>query len=529
MSNVSKNIIFTRGIEMALSMREKIGQRIIVGFRGTQVTGELEELIREYKVGNIILFKRNVENKAQVQKLCSDIQKLMVKYNGRKGFITIDQEGGMVVRLSEDCVNVPGAMSIGATGNTDFAYEAGRQTGKQLKNLGINFNLSPVLDVNSNKDNPVIGVRSYGDNPQTVSKFGISMIQGLKDEGIMASAKHFPGHGDTNVDSHFGLPTINKTLEELSQTDLLPFANAIESGVDAIMTAHILYPNIIEEKVPATMSEEMIEGILRGNLHFKGLVTSDCMEMQAIQKHYGTVQGVIKAFKAGVDLVFISHTMDLVRETIEELERVYESGAIPLQNLDESFNRIISYKESYLDVNVTGLDEMPNQEFVFKSLRHSLTGVNTGSAVMPPVDRDSLFIGCLPYRENDAFNLNIGQPNFPEYMGEKFECGYKIIDKDPNLQEVGEIVKSLGDHSSIVVGTYNGHMNKGQLLLVEKLLELKKPLMVIALRNPYDLQGLPSKVFGLAAYDYTWDNLKVIGDYLESPFELTGCLPVTID
>lgn len=303
-----------------MSLREKIGQMFVTGFPSTEITPELKEVIEHYKVGNIILFSHNIDNKYQLGELVTELQQWYTTHTGIPGFITIDQEGGRVTRMPKDATNVAGAMAIASSGRPENAYAAGRMTARELKALGINFNLAPVMDVNNNALNPVINVRSYGDSVATVSQYGIQMMKGLLDGGVMSSLKHFPGHGDTNVDSHIGLPTIEKTLEELEQLELLPFKAAIEQGAQAIMSAHILFPKIEKSGVPGTMSHTIITEILKGKLGYKGLVVSDCLEMDAIKRYYGTAKGALGAVKAGIDLVFISHTPETVKEAIHLIE-----------------------------------------------------------------------------------------------------------------------------------------------------------------------------------------------------------------
>ena len=188
-----------------MDLREQIGQRLVTGFPGTELTEDFRRMVREYKISNVILFRENITDCAQLKQLCGEIQALVRRETGHGAFITADQEGGLVTRLPGDAVNVPGAMAIAATGDPENAYRAGLLTGRELRALGVNFDLAPSVDVNSNPENPVIGARSYGDTPQEVSRYANRMIRGLLDGGVLCSAKHFPGHGDTDTDSHLAL------------------------------------------------------------------------------------------------------------------------------------------------------------------------------------------------------------------------------------------------------------------------------------------------------------------------------------
>ena len=191
-----------------MTLREMIGQKLVVGFPGTELDGEFIRLVEEYKVGNIILFRHNIESEEQLAALCAELRRRICAATGAEPFITIDQEGGVVTRLPDDTTNPPGAMAIAAAGGEENAYEMGYLTGCRLRALGVDFDLAPVMDVNSNPDNPVIGVRSYGDDPAAVARYATAMMKGLTEGGVYASLKHFPGHGDTAVDSHIGLPCI---------------------------------------------------------------------------------------------------------------------------------------------------------------------------------------------------------------------------------------------------------------------------------------------------------------------------------
>lgn len=515
--------------------RKLVGQRMVVGFYGTEVNDDIKDLISNYKVGNIILFKHNVKNNTQLKALCSELHDLVKQHTGHEAFITIDQEGGMVTRLGEDALNIPGAMALAATKDEKNAYEAGRLTGLQLRALGINFNISPTVDVNSNKHNPVIGVRSYGDKALEVARYAQAMTKGLLDGHVYACGKHFPGHGDTNVDSHVGLPMINKDLDELEECELIPFRKVIEAGIPAIMTTHILFPKIEAENKPATMSHKIITGILRERLKFSGLIVSDCMEMSAIKEFYGTVNGSIEAIKAGVDLVFISHTASVAREVSDALVKELEEGGLSLSHMSETVDRILAYKNNlskddklFLGNQVNNIMEeiSKGKEVVLDLTRRSITALNMPSDGIMLGD-SPLFIGTPPFRASNVSNEEEGL-NFANYLS--MQLGGSGISIDPNLEEseMEIIVKEAMDKSALVVGTYNGHLYKGQLELVHKLSKVHNNVVVIALRNPYDLGELPEHCIKIAAYEYTTKSLKVISELLENKFHPSGVLPVEL-
>lgn len=513
---------------MNLSAKEKVGQRIVVGFPGTEIDSELEELIFQYKIGNFILFKHNIVSASQVKDLCNKLQHLALESTGYPAFITIDQEGGMVTRLEEDCVNIPGAMAIAATNNVMNAYQAGKITGEQLKELGVNFNLAPDVDINSNMDNPVIGVRSYGDDPNKVAEYSVAMVKGLLDGGVLASAKHFPGHGDTNVDSHLGLPQVNKTLSQLQECELVSFQAVIDAGIPAITTSHIIFPELEPEHIPATMSRNIITGLLKDKMGFQGLVISDCMEMSAIQKYYGTVEGVKSAVKAGVDLIFLSHTRNYPREAATVLTAALEAGEFSMEEMNASVEKILKFKEKYINLNDIKLDfdVEKGKAFARQLRKDSITPIQMPTGILPKVDSNSLFLGSIPFRATNISNVDDNTFHFAAYMAKQFNGRGILTSPNPEEKEIETVLEQAESASSIVIGTYNGHLNKGQLNLVNEAAKRNQNVIVFALRNPYDLRKLPKNVYGIAVYEYTVNSLDVLTELLKQPFDLKGRLPI---
>ena len=244
-----------------LTINQKLGRLMWVGFDGYELTQELKDLIKEYKIGNIILFTRNIKDIKQLYELNKEIHKYIIENTGIMPFISIDQEGGMVTRIMDGATFCPGNMTL-ATGSVTDAKKIGIIMGEELRSLGINYNLAPDMDVNNNPNNPVIGVRSYSDDPDVVSKFGENFIEGIQSTGVIATAKHFPGHGDTNTDSHKALGSINHPLSRLEEVELVPFKK-VAKKVWSIMTGHILFPALEPDGVPATLSHKIVTGILR--------------------------------------------------------------------------------------------------------------------------------------------------------------------------------------------------------------------------------------------------------------------------
>jgi beta-N-acetylhexosaminidase len=514
-----------------MSLREKIGQMFVTGFPSKELSADMKEIIEQYKVGNMILFSHNIENKYQLGGLVTELQQWFMTHTSVPGFITIDQEGGRVTRMPKDATNVAGAMAIASSGRPENAYAAGRMTARELKALGINFNLAPVMDVNNNELNPVINVRSYGDSAQKVTEYGIPMMKGLLDGGVMSTLKHFPGHGDTNTDSHIGLPVIEKTLEELEGLELLPFKAAIEQGAQAIMSAHILFPQIEKSGVPATMSHTIITGLLKEKLGYKGLVVSDCMEMDAIKRYYGTAKGALAAVKAGIDLVFISHTPGTVKEAIHLIEEAVAVGDLDEAVIDAAVTKILAYKARYaviedLDYEIVGCDVHRRANAWMRT--ETICRVQGEIEPIQLGDEQVLFMGSYSYR-SDLASSSVNQDiSFPQYMGQHFQAAYEVIDIDPSEEQLDAALRKAQGCKHVVFGLFNARENKGQLALVRKLLAAGCKVTAIALGRPYDLALIGGECCGIAAFEYTLDAFQSLIPILSGEIEPTANITIRL-
>ena len=509
---------------MELTVKQMLGQKLVFGFHGTSLPEEFISLIREYKIGNVILFRRNVESGVQLRRLCAQIQSVVKEATGYPAFIVIDQEGGIVSRLPGDGVTVPGAMAIAATGDPGNARIAAEVTVWQLQALGVNFNMAPVLDVNTNAANPVIGVRSFGDDPGLVASFGEAAVRAYENTRVFCCGKHFPGHGDTAVDSHLGLPRVEKTVEELEQGELIPFRRCIAAGIPAIMSSHILFPNIEKENIPGTMSRTVITGLLKEKLGFKGLVFSDCLEMDAIRKFYGTANGTVAAIKAGIDLAEISATMELMWEAAEAVNRAADRGEFDMDEIRQSVKKILSFKEK-LAIEPTDTWGMQDD---FAAVQRIMDQAITCCAGMPPIlNEKTLFCGCGNYRAALVGNPDDTGVTFPDYMAAAFGGESALTERDPDGAEIGRVAERAARFDRIVLGTCNAHLNRGQLALAKALAATGKELTVVALRNPYDIPLLPDCACKIAAYDYSAACFAALEKVFRGG-KATGILPVKL-
>ena len=325
-------------------LREQLGQLFMLGFMGTSVTPELASFITTYKPGGVILFKRNLESVAQIVRLTNDLQRLSPH---SPLLISIDQEGGRVSRLPAGFTIFPPCASLGDCGSRDLAYSAAAVTAAELRAVGINMNMAPVLDVHTNQANPIIGDRAFGSDPALVGDFGEATFRGLQDNRVVACGKHFPGHGDTSADSHKELPLATVSRERLEAVELPPFRHAFQRGLASLMTAHVLYP-ALDDRYPATLSPTILTGLLREQMGFDGLVLTDDMEMQAILDHHGIGDASVRAFQAGADVILICKEQHRQVEALEAFAEAVQNGTIPQARVDASLRRVASVKARFL-------------------------------------------------------------------------------------------------------------------------------------------------------------------------------------
>ena len=367
---------------------------------------------------------------------------------------------------------------------------------------------APCADVNNNPYNPVINSRSYSDDPKMVSEYVISSFKGFQDSLIIPTAKHFPGHGDTDLDSHLALPCVDKPLEELEKVDLIPFQAAVDAGVTAVMTAHILFPQIEPDNIPATMSRRIMQGILREKLGFRGIIVSDCMEM------------------AGVDLVEITHHPQWCADAAIRLLEAAQAGELDMAEMDESVERILAAKARWIEGRELGeFDFAAAAEESRLLMEQTITEVQRPAV---PVELNHpLCIGCAPYRVSLVGNVDTREGNpFGDQMSRELGGICADMFRDPTAEEITVLVDRAKKCGSAVVGTFNALANPGQLELIRALVENGIPTVAVALRGPYDLRNLPQAVWTIAAYEYSPESIQATAKVLRGELIPTGKLPV---
>lgn len=337
----------------AMTVEEKVGQLLIGGFEGTEIGDQATRLVQEYQVGGLILYGRNIAGAGQLVTLTNGLKAL--NGDGIPLFLSIDQEGGGVDRMPPEVRRTPGAYCVGQTGSVPAAQSYGDVLAAECAAFGLNLDFAPVLDVWSNPGNTVIGQRAFSADARTVAGLGPAAARRMMDQGIIPAVKHFPGHGDTAVDSHVGLPVVDKSLEELEKTELIPFRAAIQSAgtdgqVPAVMVAHILLTQLDPER-PASLSPAVVTGLLRDELGFAGAVLTDDLTMGAVTQSYGLGEAAVLAVEAGCDILLVCHGQDSVPAVRTALLEAVASGRITAERLDESVYRILRLKTEYALTN----------------------------------------------------------------------------------------------------------------------------------------------------------------------------------
>jgi beta-N-acetylhexosaminidase len=317
---------------------------MMVGLPGPTIDRATRAFLKGHAIGGVVLFRRNVADVRTLQALTAEVHAISPD---RPILVGIDQEGGRVSRLDEPFTQFPPAAVVGKASSPHLAYRQGIAMGEELRSIGVDIDFAPVLDVASNPANPVIGDRSFGSHPRLVSRLGISVVHGLQRAGIIACGKHFPGHGDTDRDSHFDLPVVRRELADIERTELFPFRRAIQSGLDALMTAHVVFP-ALDPSQPATLSRPILTDLLRERLHFRGVVFSDDLEMKAIAATLGPADSAIQAIEAGVDWLLFCEKLELAEAAIQGLERAAPRRPRLAARMTEAAARIDAMRRSHL-------------------------------------------------------------------------------------------------------------------------------------------------------------------------------------
>ncbi len=516
----------------SMSVEEKVGQLLMYGIGGREVGPIPKGHITKRFVGGIILYGRNIQTPQQVATLTTELQQLAQETpNGIPLFISIDQEGGIVNRMNKGATVLPGNLALGATRSITLAEKAGEITAIELATVGVNLNFAPVLDVNTNPLNPVIGVRAYGESPQLVSQLGTAYIRGLQKNGVLATAKHFPGHGDTHVDSHKKLPIVTHDLKRVNSVELVPFRAAIEADVAAIMSAHILYPSL-DTQYPATLSYKILTTILRRQLGYDGLIITDDLEMQAIDDKYDTGDAAVMAIQAGADIVIVAWTLKKQQRVYNALRQAVKTRKITETRLNESVRRILkkksacgAFEKPYVQIENPNAINSPLAKI--GSAKHRDVAQTIATRAITLVKNTP---GTLPLKSEPQEPVLLISPS-REFSNTFLKAHTDISNITPVLipLQINQkllLPQILLSKPSLIVA---GIVNAQQANLVHQISEKTDvPIIVISLRTPYLLGKCPDVACSVAAYDDNHYSVLAAVEVLLGKRAAVGKLPVTI-
>jgi len=519
-----------------MTIEEKIAQcfMVDVNFNNNNIN-EVESIIKKYSVGGIILFKSNPSQVVSTINRLQSISKIPL-------LVSIDAEWGLAMRI-DSTLKYPYGLMLGACCDNLLIYQMGKEIGEQLKSIGIHINFAPVADINVNPKNPVINFRSFGENAASVAEKSYYYMKGLQDAGVIAVAKHFPGHGDTYLDSHLTLPTINSDYKRIDSLELFPFKSLINEGVSGIMIAHIAIPAIDSINIPASLSEEVVESLLKKNLGYKGLIFTDAMNMGGITNYYKPIDANIMAFKAGNDIILMPSQ---IQQTIQKIKNEIKEGKISEEEINEKCYKILSAKywvglNNYKPIKLTEVKKNLNKrdyEITIKNIvSKSIVLLKNNDDILPLENK---------FNKSKIAIVNIGSESntkFQEYFNYYYNLSNYSIDISGDLKKIGETIKLLKENYDIIVlyvnelsqlPSKNFGITLSMINLVDKIIEkdsLKAKVITIFATNPYAMNLFKNLVYSdaliLTFEDNEYTQLEVVNAIIgASSFQ--GKLPITI-
>ncbi|WP_030983429.1 glycoside hydrolase family 3 protein [Streptomyces sp. NRRL WC-3744] len=544
-----------RALISGMTLEEKVGQLFVMRVYGHSATAPDQadvdanlteigvrtaaELIAKYRVGGIIYFAwaHNTRDPHQIADLSNGIQRASLDQpRGLPVLIATDQEHGAVCRIGKPATLFPGAMAVGAGGSRSDARALGRISGAELRAMGVNQDYSPDADVNVNPANPVIGVRSFGADPEAVAGLVAAEVKGYQAAGVAATAKHFPGHGDTAVDSHYGFPVITHSRELWEELDAVPFRAAIRAGIDSIMTAHIQFPALDDSGDPATLSRPILTGILREELGYDGVVITDSLGMQGVRTKYGDDRVPVLALKAGVDQLLNPPSLDVAWNAV--LKAVRE-GELTEARLDESILRILRLKArrglfdrpwadpAAVDRTVGTKSHLATADRIAERTTTLLVNEDATLPLDRRTQRKLLVVGADPASPSGTTGPPTGV-----LAAALTELGFTATalstGTSPSAAAIDQAVAAARDADAVIVATYNVTASSTQRTLVDRLLATGRPVVALAVRNPYDIAQLPSVRACLATYCWTDVEVRAAARVIAGRVRPRGKLPVPV-
>lgn len=535
-----------------LTLEQKVGQVMLVGFLGTEPDDHICEMIEKYQVGNILLFTRNLDMPQQVIKMNNALQDMAMRSSGIPLAISTDQEGGVTSRMINETTLLPGNMALGAIGDEAVAYQHAAIQAKELLAMGINQNLGPVLDVNMVVRSPIIGPRAFSDLPEECARLGAAVVRGLQENGVNATIKHFPGQGAIDADTHIDAPLLDLSHDELMQRELLPFKAAMDAGAASMMTAHIKLA-AYDKELPATLSKAVMTDLLRGELDFQGVAMTDGLEMHAITKYFPIGEAGVKALEAGCDLLMVCHTRDEQVQVREAVLKAVQDGKLSIERLDEAVGRVLRMKERLWDEKLRRADNQRAAEVIGRPkhiedcrdiCRSAVTVLRNDAGLLPLKLKkdDKVMVACS--LALDGIGSWDTQKDKLTILGEAFckrHANVLALPVHPITDErmIAELKEQAQGVSLIVAATVSGHNIWGgvpnpltvfsqQEEFVRGLIETGIPLVMISARDPYDVMDLPEAKTVVAAYNWWRPTMDAVVEILFGDVKPSGKLPVEI-
>ena len=485
---------------------------LMIGFEGPRVDRFIEQAVREWRVGGVILFDRNIQNPAQVASLCRALQTIRSEVSDLPLLIAADQEGGTVVRFREGVDVFPGNRALAEGGDERTAYLQGRATGRDLRELGINLNLAPVLDLYTPSSNRSVGLRSFGPDPERAARLGRELIRGMQDEGVAACAKHFPGKGKAEVDSHRSLPVITRPAGELLSRDLLPFRKAVSAKVAAVMTSHAAYPRLDGGRIePATFSLRISAELLRKRLSFSGVLITDDLGMGAIGE--SPAAAAEKAIRAGADIALLCHQPAAIGPTVEILRSLLNGDESFRKRWEESRGRIEKMKRK-IRAGAPTLPEPPaGNDLPLRIARRAVKVVRDRGENLPLTGGGQIcLIRFRPERTVEVEGAFEDRWNPETFLG---EAGLRpTVEILPLSPDNGRPVPVAGPKKKMVICAYDARLYPGQKRMIKKLLKQNPAAILIILRDPADAAHFPEAGTVIVTYGYTPPSLWALAEVI---------------
>lgn len=523
--------------EKSLSLEQAVGQKLLLAFTGKDhPSPEILEAIHLIKPAGITLFRAlNVGHPAQLRALTGALQRAAREAGIAPLLIGADQEGGQLMAIG-DGTPFPGNMALGATDSPELARRTGFALGQELAAVGVNVDYAPVCDVNANPMNPGVGTRSFGEDPVRVAHLSSAMVEGLQAAGVAATAKHFPGLGDASTDSHFGTPVLLHDRERLNQVELPPFKAAIRSGVRLVLIGHIGLPELNEGlDIPATLSPQVIGGLLRQDLGFEGLIVTDAMDMKAIQQGPGLASDAVAAVRAGVDLLLLTGSFEEQRMVYAALLQAVGDEQLSLREIYASGARAAGLRDWLAGQRQPDLDIVncrEHRDLADEIACRAITLVRDSSEILPvQLVPQARVAGIMPRPQDltPADTSSFVAPGLAEAL-RRYHPGVDeyIIPINPDAADIAGLRDKVADYDLIVVGTIDAGRHLGQAALVNVLLQGQAPVVVVALRLPYDLQAFPNAPTYACTYSVLPPALHALAAAFFGKIPFAGSLPVTI-